>query len=229
MGPLAIIPVKAKSSRLPGKNMKDFLGKPLYEHSVWAAIESGIFEKIVITTDVSLIKQNEIWQAIDKIEIVDRPPELATDGAIMVDVCVDVLKRFPNYREFCVLYPTAPLRTTEDVQLSYKLFVEGDYNGVIGATEFVQPWWQAFEKIRGNNTWRPAYPRLYELRTESLSTDMVSDNGAMYWMRTDVFLDQKTFFPNNLGVYTMPFERSIDVNTKLDFELAEFLASRKED
>ena len=216
MKSLAIIPAKAKSNRLPGKNTKPLCGKPLYEYTVDAALESGIFDEIILSTN-----SHEIIEQEKRIKIRRRPPHLAEDDATMKDVCLYHLE-YHKCDSFCVLYPTAPLRTADDIKKSYELFMEdGYYDGVIGGTEYIQPWWQAFEQYWGK-VWFSTYGSMVEYREDQIRDKRLVDNGAMYWMKTDVFLRKKTFFPCRLGIYQMPFERSIDINTEVDFRLAEF-------
>ena len=91
---------------------------------------------------------------------------------------------------------------------------------MIGVTKFIQPWWQAF----GFGPYGEAikqFPELCDLREEQVP-ERVTDNGAVYWANVKYFLEQKTFLLDVQGLYEMPFERSIDIDTEVDFQVAEF-------
>lgn len=129
MSLLAIIPARAGSQRLKGKNKKDFMGAPLIERTLFPAIlcqNKGIITKIVLTTD-DLDIINYTKQKYDNdVTIIKRPPELAGPEALTEDVVKHVLKEEKGYyNEFILLQPTSPLRDITDIQffcMAYKYY-----------------------------------------------------------------------------------------------------------
>ena len=98
--------------------------------------------------------------------------------------------------------------------------------GAMGVTEFVQPWWQVLRQ-RGSY-WVPYFPMVVDERQEKVEENgkYYVDNGSLYWLKTEAFFKQRTWFVDKLEVWPMPYERSIDINTETDFEVAEFLAKK---
>jgi CMP-N-acetylneuraminic acid synthetase len=134
---IAVIPARKGSKRLPGKNTRDFCGKPLIEWTIDAAIQSRIFDKICISTNDDKVKQivtekvvTEKYYAIENVLCFERNEYLATDGALLEDVIHDVitsltLKSGYEYTDSTIimlLQPTSPLRTANDILQSYKMF-----------------------------------------------------------------------------------------------------------
>ena len=106
---LAVIPARGGSKRLPRKNIVDFFGKPIIAYTIEAALGSGCFSRVLVSTEDSEISDIAIQHGA---EVADRPADLAGDSATVVDVCVDILNREAaagkEYDVLCCLYPAAP-------------------------------------------------------------------------------------------------------------------------
>ncbi|MFH1623604.1 MAG: hypothetical protein ABID54_00420 [Pseudomonadota bacterium] len=221
---LAIIPAKRYSSRCLNKNTRDFLGRPIVEWTIEAAKQSGCFDVILLYSNI------EEWEMYTESNVLWWHNSMAKNRCTLVQVCEHILGKevLGKFDNFCCLYVTAPMRTAADIEMAYRHMLRMGFEGVMGVTKFVQPWWQALYKNK-MNMWKPESMKLFDLREEQLIEAVglrVVGNGSMYWAKVGAFLEQKTWYLNELGVLQMPYERSIDINTEVDFELAEFFARK---
>jgi pseudaminic acid cytidylyltransferase len=219
---LAIIPVRTGSKRLPGKNTKDFFGKPMFMHTVHAAQKSGLFEEIHVSTEsntvIDLCEQAGLSIAFP------RPKELASDEARIQNVCEYVLQTFlergRQFDNFCLLWATAPMRTDEDIRRSYGL-MSNDINGVIGVSEYDLPVFCA-QTLSSDGMLQPLFEDLLRAPGSEMP-EAICDNGSLCWVRTSAFHKQGTWLPESMKGYKLPRNRAVDIDTADDWEWAEFL------
>lgn len=218
MKSIAIIPARAGSKRLAGKNKLPFRGLPLVEHTMIAARDAGLFKKILISSD-----DPEILELGRKhgLETEDRRPELAGDTATVTDVCIDLLWRNGGFDFLCCLYATAPLRSAADIRESFRLLQEKKAAAVICATRYLHPAHQALCPAEDGG-WKLAFPEWGERQSQSVPPMRV-DNGGCYWVRVEDFLKKKSFYLSPLHLHEMPVERSLDLDTPEDWALLQRL------
>ena len=191
-------------------------------------MESRCFDRVILYSDI------EEWDEYDRLKNVwPLYNDMAEDKYTVAQVCEHILteefKDEGSYDAFCCLLPTAPMRNAEDIKGAYGLLQKDvACEGVMGVTEFIQPWWQAL--VKSGEHWYPDYPDIFDYRQDEVEGQCAGkryvDNGSMYWVRTGAFFRQKILCPFILKVWPMPYERSVDINTETDFEVAEFLASK---
>lgn len=220
---IAVIPARAGSKRLPRKNVIDFFGKPIITYTIEAALATGLFERVVVSTeDEEIAKVSETFGA----EVSVRPPELTTDTARVLDVCLHVLdvekSRGRNYDILCCLYATAPLRTAEDIKRTVELVRSGQCDFAVAVSEFHFPPHQALIINEFGNL-VPMWPDLANKQSQDMPT-MVSDNGSTYAVSVPALRREKTFFGRRLKGYVMPRARSVDVDLVEDLEIARLYA-----
>lgn len=220
---LGIIPARSGSKGVPGKNLRLLAGKPLIVHTIQAARESGIFDRLVVSTDGKEIAR-VAKEAGAEIPFL-RPPELATDGARGIDVLHYTLRWFEGQgtKFDCVMYlqPTSPLRTAADIVAAVDLLLARDAEAVVSVCEVDHhPWWsnvlpedgcmRDFIKpdIPANRQELPVYYRL---------------NGAIYLARWDFIRSRDSWFGPRTYAYIMPRERSVDIDCEIDLRLAEII------
>ena len=122
-----------------------------------------------------------------------------------------------------VLYPTAPMRSSNDIiNVLNKVLIDG-YSSSLAATTFSLPVHQAL--ILENNNTKKVFPKLYNLREEKAPKYYV-DNGSTYSINIKNFMKSKNLVTKNLGIYIMPPERSIDIDTSFQYELAKYFFKR---
>ena len=218
--PICLIPAKERSRRLPGKNVALLRGKPLLAYAVEAALDSGVFSRVIVSTDSELVA--EVARRFGAEVPGLRSAELAADTAGVVDVCVDLLERLAVEGEPCetlgVMLTTTPLRTAEDVRGAWERFRGSRADFLMAVTTYgIPPHWALTE--RGGYL-DALFDRDYLVTSKPLPPAVV-DNGAIYLVRVSAFLEQRTFYGRPLVGYPMPRIRSVDVDEPFDLRLAE--------
>lgn len=220
---LAVIPARQGSKGLPDKNIRLLAGKPLLSHTIAAARESGVFDRIILSTDGEEIARvgREAGAEVPFM----RPADLASDEARGIDVLHHVLEWLEQRGELfdCVMYlqPTSPLRTAVDIVESLKILVAREAQAVVSVCEMEHhPWWANTLPEDGCmkdffakdiSTRRQDLPRYYRL------------NGAIYLARWEFIRYRDSWYGEKTYAYIMPRERSVDIDDELDFKLAEIL------
>ena len=222
---VAIIPARGGSKRLPRKNIADFHGKPIIAYSIAAAVESGCFEQVVVSTEDAEIAEiaSRFGARIDM-----RDPSLATDAATVDQVCLDFLDRERqagnDWKRMACLYATAPLRNSLDVAAVVGLLKEGECDFAMGVSAYqIQP--NLALKFLPDGELLPMWPELIELRADKLPP-LRASNGTTYAVECDAFKKYKTFYGPGLRGYDMPRIRGVDIDTADDLDYALWLARR---
>jgi CMP-N-acetylneuraminic acid synthetase len=226
---ICTILARGGSKGVPGKNIRLIGGKPLIAHSIAQALASGLFERVAVSSD-----DEAILRAAEEAgahELIVRPAELASDTAPKLPAilhCVkDVEKREGRFDVVVDLQPTSPLREPSDIRGAVALLEEsGAPNVITGATAKCSPYFSLVEE-RADGTVglsKPTDPPLARRQDAPRTFDM---NGSVYvWRREVLTADMKLFQPGT-RLYEMPEERSVDIDTALDFEFAAFLMARR--
>lgn len=222
---VALIPARGGSKRLPRKNIIDFYGKPIIAYTIHAAKESKLFERVVVSTEDAEIADIACdWGA----EIHWRKSDLATDDATVSEVCLDFINQEShegkNYEILSVLYATAPLRTSTDIENVINLVKPGICDYALAITQYDLPPHQAL-MYQSNGKVEPMWPELVTARSESIPPLKV-DNGSTYAVSIAAFRTNPSFYGDNMCGYVMPRERSIDIDTWEDYYLALYYAER---
>lgn len=220
---IAIITARSGSKGLPDKNILELSGKPLIAYSIEAAIESGKFDKVFVSTD------SERYANISRKYGADvsflRSEVNSGDKAGSWDTVREVIEEFKKrgqeYENVMLLQPTSPLRTAEDIRQSFCVFEEKNANAVLGVVEMDHsPLW--------SNT-IPADGCLDNFTREEFAGIPRQDlpiyyrvNGAIYLLKVSELYVPK-MFKNRCYAYIMPQERSVDIDTAFDFKMAELM------
>ncbi|GAA0758244.1 acylneuraminate cytidylyltransferase family protein [Clostridium sartagoforme] len=221
---LAIIPARSGSKGVPRKNIKDLNGKPLIAYTIEAAKHSKYIDKVIVSTEDIEIKDVAI--KFGGYVPFLRPNELATDSSPSIDAILYTINKlkqeydyFPKY--ICLLQCTSPLRTAKHIDEAFLKLQQTNMDAVVSVCEAeVNPYWSNIFKgdkleyflEKGKTiTRRQELPDIYRM------------NGAIYIIKTDVLMETKTFEPENLTGYIMDDISSIDIDTFLDFKVAEIL------
>ena len=221
MRALAIIPARSGSKGLPDKNIKQFAGHPLMYYSIHAAIRSGMFDNVMVSTD------SEHYAAIAgecgaEVPFL-RSTDASTDTASSWDVVREVLREYKSRgKEFdvvCLLQPTSPLRSEVDICDGFKLMEDTGSDTVVSVCEADHsPLWMntlpeslsmdGFIRKEVTNTGRQNLETYYRI------------NGALYITKVSLLFAEDTIYKNSRALI-MPRDRSIDIDTELDFVTAE--------
>ena len=225
MACVCLIPARGGSKRLPHKNIADFLGKPIIAYTIEAARASGLFARIAVSTEDREIARiardfGAEWHR--------RPPELATDRAGVIEVCLDFLddeaREGRDYDALACLLATAPMREAGDVRGVHDLLEPGRCDFAMAVTTYDLPPLQALRRT-ADGLLTPMWPEYVRLRSQDAPLLYV-DNGSTYFVATSALRRERTFYGERLRGYLMPRERSVDIDDAFDLELARLLAQR---
>lgn len=225
---LAIIPARGGSKGIPKKNIKLLAGKPLITYSIEAAIESEYINEVVVSTD-----DEEITQISKKCgaEVIKRPSELAQDDSPTIDAIIHVLNT-PENEGYSVdivvlLQPTSPLRTHEDIDNAINLFAKNmnKCDSLVSVCEVDHsPYWSL--KVEGDYL-KPNFGEEYfKMRRQDLPK-LYMPNGSIFISKKESLLNSKSFYNGNTIPYLMKTEESVDIDTIMDFKLAELILEDK--
>jgi CMP-N-acetylneuraminic acid synthetase len=225
---LGIIPARGGSKGVPRKNIAPLAGKPLLAWTVEAARASGVLDRIVVSTEDPEIA--EVARRAGAEVPFLRPAELARDDSPGIDPvlhALDALDR-QGYRPawVLVLQPTSPLRKAEDIRGVEATARQTGADVVISVCEAVPPpaW---MKQIASDGTLQDFFPQDLPATRQMLPRAFAL-NGALYLARVSVLRQQKSFYGGPVYPYLMPRERSLDIDSLWDLELAEMILRRKE-
>lgn len=221
MRSIAIVLARSGSKGLPDKNIKELNGKPLIAYSIEAAIESGKFDKVFVSTDSE--KYADIAREYGADVPFLRSEANSGDKAGSWDAIREVLDKLKEqgeeYDVVLLMQPTSPLRTAEDINNSFDIMDDKNATAVLSVVEMDHtPLWSDtlpedgsmdnFAKNEYEGLPRQALPTYYRL------------NGAIYLVKTSEVYKEK-MFETGCYAYIMPADRSVDIDSALDFMIAE--------
>lgn len=217
---LAIIPARSGSKGLPDKNIKFMNGKPLLAYTIEAAIQSCLFEKIIVSTDS--LEYAKIAEHFGAEVPFLRARKDAGDTASTIDVILSVLseleKKEESYDFFAVLQPTSPLRTALHMKESVELLLKKQADAVVSVGRQAHPSnYQALISESGKLLFSES-GRIQRRQDEKEEYIL---NGAIYLCKTKLFQQEKSFYQGNVYPYIMSREASIDIDDAYDFRIAE--------
>lgn len=215
MNNLALIPARGGSKRIPHKNIKDFLGKPILAHSIEIALKSTLFKEIMVSTDDQKIADIAVQYGAKAPFF--RSPETANDFATLADVIDEVkqcyLKRNQTFDNVCCILPTAPLITLRNLKKGYSLLKNKNADSVNPVVRFSYPIQRAVKMI--DCKLEMFYPEYQKSRSQDLEPAF-HDAGQFYWMQFETGLRGQ----NKFG-FEIPEMEAQDIDTEGDWKLAE--------
>ncbi len=221
---VAVIPARGGSKRIPRKNVRSFAGKPMLAHSIDRALECGLFDRVIVSTD-----DDEIAQIATKrgAEVpFRRPSDLADDHATTLDVMQHAVGWLRaggiQPAAVCCIYATAPFVSSTDLVAGLERFVSGDWLYVFAATSFAYPIFRSFRMEAGGGV-RMLFPEYSQTRSQDLP-QALHDAGQFYWGQPKAWLDREAIFGPRSTVVPIPSWRVQDIDTSEDWERAELIA-----
>jgi len=220
--PLAVIPARGGSKRLPGKNIKNFLGKPIIQYSIDAALKSNLFEKVIVSTD-----SEEIAGLAKKLGAEApfvRPQNLSDDFVSVTDVFLHAIEWYQqsnNCDEACLILATAPFVQEKYLKESLELLKKTEATAVVPVTHFDYPIFRSL-KMGAKNRLEMFWPEHEMTRSNDLP-EAYHDAGQFYWVNVAKFMKQKKLLlPDSVG-YSIPKYMVQDIDTMEDWERAEIM------
>lgn len=216
------IPAKAASTRLKKKNILPIAGRALIYYGIEAAKKAGLFgDEIIVSSESEEIKT--IAEKYGARVPYLRDEKLAKDPYGVADVLIDFLEKHPHYQQFkngCIVLPTAPLVQDEDIRNAYEIFINGGHKSLMSVSETEH---NAYRSIKvQKEILAPIFPEFIKKKSQELEKTF-HINGAVIWVDIAAFLRYKTYFIEPVGAYIMPRERSIDIDTEMDYRFAKFI------
>lgn len=220
---LCLIPARSGSKRIPSKNTKLFQGEPLVGRTIAQALSLGFVDRIVVDTDSKEIAR--IGKKYGAEVPFLRPKRLATDSAQLSDAVLHVLKKLEVDEGFrsdfiLLLQPTSPLRELEDIQKCWKRIKQGDVDAVVTIAR-THP--QLFVMKKRGLIERANKKIVSSSNMQSWPEGYLLNGCFVYIIKTDVFKREKTFVPRRTAGIVCPRWRSIDLDTKEDWVMAELV------
>lgn len=220
MEAIAIITARGGSKRIPKKNVKEFCGSPIISYSIKAALESRMFDEVMVSTDSSEIA--EIAKKYGAAIPFMRSEKTSNDFADTTDVLMEVIEMYEKkgvkFDEFCCIYPTAPFVTSKKLIESHKLLEAEDTYNVIPMVAFSFPPQRGM--VREDKYIKPAYPEFINYRSQDLP-EILHDCGQFYWCKTEAFLKNNNFLANKTVPFIVSEMEVQDIDNDTDWELAE--------
>ncbi len=221
MKAIAIIPARAGSKRLPGKNIRDFKGRPIISFPIQYALQAGLFDEVMVSTEGEDIAEiaKEFGAKIPFI----RSKENATDVATVSDVIYEVLEFYkskgiqPEY--VCCIYPTSVFAFPEKLSEAFNLFSASTCSSLVTVTKYVHPVQRALSMRNGKVEFK--LPEYAKARTQDLEI-MYHDTAQFYWIRTADFLKEKTIFMKDTMGFVLDIMHCQDIDLESDWKLAEY-------
>jgi len=220
---LAVIPARGGSKRIPKKNIKDFCGKPMIAWSIEAAISSGLFDEIIVSTDDKDIADiARVYGA--KVPFM-RPSEISDDYTGTTTVVAHATQwAISQGRELdavCCIYATAPFIQIDDLKHGWDMLRTADWDYSFTATEYAAPIFRSFKQASEGGV-EMFFPEEFDTRSQDLPTAL-HDAGQFYWGRPSSWLEEKRVFNRCSVPIIIPRWRVQDIDTKDDWDRAELL------
>ena len=220
MSCLAIIPARGGSKRIPRKNIRDFLGKPIIAYSIEAALASDIFEEVMVSTD-----DGEIADTAKEYKAAApffRSAETSSDTADTVSVLIEVLANYAKhgkYFEFiCCIFPCAPFVTAERLREGMEKLITLKADSVFPVVKFSYPPQRCL--VIRNSRVEMLHPANYNARSQDLEP-LFHDAGQFYFIRSETLqTERKVFCANSLPII-LPENEVQDIDTEDDWKAAE--------
>ncbi|MCP2005988.1 UNVERIFIED_ORG: CMP-N-acetylneuraminic acid synthetase [Buttiauxella agrestis ATCC 33320] len=223
---IAIIPARGGSKRLPGKNIKILSGKPLIAWSIEAAIDSNLFDRVLVSTDCEEIAC--VVEQYGAIVPCLRPAVLASDTATTCDVISHMVEiaenKWGKVRNITLLQPTSPLRKAVNIVEAHTLYEKMAANSVISVCQMEHPV-QLCNKLPADHSMSGFLQKKNNLRGQELEP-YYRINGAIYIFERKFVGALSDIYGDKSYAYLMRQEESVDIDNQLDFTFAELMMSQ---
>ena len=201
---LAVIPAQGGSTRLPKKNIRNLLGKPLISWTIQSAKKSNLLDKILVSTDDEEIKN---IAKNSNIEIHHRSPELANEFSLIVDTLNDIILKYSGFN-ILVLNPTSPIRNDSLIDDCIEKFSKNNYDSLASGIYVNYIPWPTSMK-----------------RSQDLEKYFI-DNGAVYVYKESL-IQKKSLISKNFGILEVPKNEYVDIDTEDDLKIASLILNER--
>jgi pseudaminic acid cytidylyltransferase len=218
---IAVIPARGGSKRIPGKNIREFHGKPVMAWSIEAALESALFDEVMVSTDDSRIAEIAIRYGATVPFM--RSAANADDHATTADVLREVLRHYHEaggtFAFACCIYATAPFVTARSLQEAQALLLARNFDSVFPVMKYSFPVQRSF-RMQEDGRVAMMFPENMNVRSQDLQP-AYHDAGQFYFFRTKEFLSTGKIFTENSGSILISEIQGQDIDNEDDWKLAE--------
>lgn len=217
--PICIIPARGGSKRIPKKNIKDFHGKPIISYAIENAIKSGLFSRIIVSTDDDEIAEISLRHGAEIPFL--RSEKNSNDHATTFDALREVINKldFLDYDRICCIYPCSPLITVEDLVNAYSTYLKSESDSLIPVIKYPHPTERAL-KVNQKGLLEMKDDTFYRTRTQDL-IDSYFDAGQFYFFSREVVNTYETPFQGTVCYYELDTYQSQDVDNEDDWRMLE--------
>lgn len=218
---LALITARGGSKRILKKNIKNFNGKPIIYYSINAAINSKIFDYVMVSTDDKEIAKisKQFGAKVPFYRSKKNSDDYSTTSDVIIEVLNELKKINLEFDNVCCIYPTAPFISDEILSFSGKFFEKEDLDSITPITKFSFPIWRGF-KLNSDNSIEYLWPENELKRSQDLTT-AYHDAGQFYFLKISSFLDQKKLIMKKNKAIILPEDKVQDIDTIEDWKIAE--------
>lgn len=220
MSNVAIITARGGSKRIPKKNIKLFRGKPIICYSIETALESGLFDYVMVSTDdgeiAEIAKKN--GAKVPFLRSQKNADDFSTTADVMTEVVHELKKIHETFTNACCIYPTAPFITQKILKEAYEKLISNSFDTVFPVCQFSFPIYRALEINR--NKIQMIWPENLNKRSQDLSP-AYHDAGQFYWLNINSFLKESKLLTANSGSLILDELHVQDIDTDTDWKIAE--------
>ncbi len=220
MKTLAIITARGGSKRIPGKNIRPFLGKPILAYSIEAALSSGIFDEVMVSTEDKKIAKiaEEYGAAVPFYRSERTAGDFATTNDVLLEVLEEYEKRGQYFDMACCLYPTAPFVTAQKLREAMEELKNSDADTLIPVVAFSYPPQRAMVIREGRLQFK--YLEYIDSRSQDLEKEY-HDVGQFYCFKVPAYQQNKKLMLGKILPYVVDEREVQDIDTESDWQIAE--------
>ena len=216
-----VIPARGGSKRIPKKNIRDFLGKPIIIRTIETVLKAKIFDKVILSSDdsevINLVKELDI-----EVPFL-RPKNISDDFSSTIDVMEHSSKwineHYKKINNICCVYPCSPLLTAEDLKIGLEEIKKNNWDYVFSAYECKIPLYRSFKKNDDGGV-DMLFPKNFNVRTQDLQKIYI-DAAQFYFGKKDSWISKKIIFSKKSLPLILPEDRVQDIDTESDWNEAE--------
>lgn len=214
---LCIIPARGGSKRIPRKNVKPFLGKPMLAYSLEVALQTGLFDEVMVSTDDEEIAEvaRQYGAKVPFMRSTETANDYATTGDVLKEVISKYQEQGQEFDYFCCFYATAPLVQSQDIIAAFERLQQSDFTCVYPVVQFSYPIWRCLD-LAEDGTMTRHWPEFENSRSQDLPKEY-HDTGTFYWYKTREWLSGNI----RVGGIEVPETTIQDIDTETDWRLAE--------
>ncbi len=217
---IAIIPARGGSKRIPNKNIKNFFGKPILAYVIETALESGLFDEVMVSTDSKEIA--DIASQYGAKVPFFRSEKASDDFATTSDVLKEVIGQYEDkgvkIESACCIYPSAVLINSQQLQKAHQDFKKWNYDSLISVLKFSFPIQRGFKEVAGKL--KMIWPENKNKRSQDLET-FYHDAGQFYFFNVDKFKQSNELYTESTGFLLLSEYEAQDIDNPEDWLMAE--------